>query len=172
MQTQAADLEIRYDVKARVYPFDALDLESHETILARCLSDTGERLAGAVLCVGYLGDQNAAQTDFREARRILDTNFTGCVSALNVISNHFEKQGSGFICALSSVAGDRGRQSNYFYGAAKAALSAYLQGLGPPWQGTGAARATISMAPPKQLCPPTFKASATGSIGQASEWSR
>jgi len=117
MQTQAADLEIRYGVKARVYPFDALDLESHE------------RLAGAVLCVGYLGDQNAAQTDFREARRILDTNFTGCVSALNVISNHFEKQGSGFICALSSVAGDRGRQSNYFYGAAKAALSAYLQGL-------------------------------------------
>lgn len=129
MQTQVADLEIRYGVKARVYPFDALDLESHETILARCLSDAGERLAGAVLCVGYLGDQNAAQTDFREARRILDTNFTGCVSALNVISNHFEKQGSGFICALSSVAGDRGRQSNYFYGAAKAALSAYLQGL-------------------------------------------
>jgi short-subunit dehydrogenase len=79
--------------------------------------------------MGYLGDQAKGQTDWEEAHRILETNFTGCVSALNILANHFEARGAGFICAISSVAGDRGRQSNYLYGAAKAGLSAYLQGL-------------------------------------------
>jgi short-subunit dehydrogenase len=49
--------------------------------------------------------------------------------ALNIIANHFEQRHKGFICAVSSVAGDRGRQSNYLYGSAKGALSIYLQGL-------------------------------------------
>jgi short-subunit dehydrogenase len=79
--------------------------------------------------MGYLGDQAKGQCDGEEARRILETNFTGCVSALNILANHFEPRRAGFICAISSVAGDRGRQSNYLYGAAKAGLSAYLQGL-------------------------------------------
>ena len=64
-----------------------------------------------------------------EARRILDTNFTGCVSALEILARRFEARRAGFIAALSSVAGDRGRQSNYLYGAAKGGLSTYLQGL-------------------------------------------
>jgi len=51
------------------------------------------------------------------------------VLALNVLANHFEKKRRGFICALSSVAGDRGRQSNYIYGSAKSGLTTYLQGL-------------------------------------------
>ena len=79
--------------------------------------------------MGYLGDQTKGQNDWEEARRILETNFTGCVSALNIVANYFESRRTGFICAVSSVAGDRGRQSNYLYGAAKAGLSAYLQGL-------------------------------------------
>jgi short-subunit dehydrogenase len=76
-----------------------------------------------------LGDQAKGQSDWEEARRILETNFTGCVSLLNILADYFEPRRAGFICALSSVAGDRGRQSNYLYGAAKAGLSAYLQGL-------------------------------------------
>jgi len=48
---------------------------------------------------------------------------------LNVAANDFEARRSGFLCALSSVAGDRGRQSNNIYGAAKAGLTVYLQGL-------------------------------------------
>jgi short-subunit dehydrogenase len=79
--------------------------------------------------MGYLGDQAKGQSEWEEARRILETNFTGCVSTLNILANHFELRQAGFICALSSVAGDRGRQSNYLYGAAKAGLSVYLQGL-------------------------------------------
>lgn len=129
LQTQAADLALRYGVNTVAQLLDVLNFESHETRLEPCLAAAGDALQGAILCIGYLGDQTSAQTDFRKARAILDTNFTACVSVLNIIANHFEKKGCGFICALSSVAGDRGRPSNYFYGAAKAGLAVYLQGL-------------------------------------------
>jgi short-subunit dehydrogenase len=125
----ASDLSLRYGVRTGVLPFDALDTQTHASTLRSFLSVTGNTLEGAVVCMGYLGDQAKGQSDWEEARRILETNFTGCVSALNILANHFEPRGAGFICAISSVAGDRGRQSNYLYGAAKAGLSAYLEGL-------------------------------------------
>jgi short-subunit dehydrogenase len=125
----ASDLSLRNSVRASVLAFDALDTQTHAAILTSFLTEAGNALAGAVVCIGYLGDQAKAQVDWDEARLILETNFTGCVSALNILANHFELRRTGFICALSSVAGDRGRQSNYHYGAAKAGLSVYLQGL-------------------------------------------
>ena len=125
----AADLHLRHGIRTKTLPFDVLDFEGHESSLGSCLLAAGEALEGVVLCVGYLGDQEQAQADPREAKRILDINFTGCVSALNVVANHLERRRKGFICVLSSVAGDRGRQSNYLYGAAKGGLSVYLQGL-------------------------------------------
>jgi short-subunit dehydrogenase len=125
----ASDFSLRYGVRAGVLPFDALDTQTHASALRSFLSGTGNALEGVVVCMGYLGDQAKGQTDWEEARRILETNFTGCVSALNILANHFEPRRAGFICAVSSVAGDRGRQSNYLYGAAKAGLSTFLQGL-------------------------------------------
>ena len=125
----ASDISLRNSVRASILLFDALDQQTHAESLRSFLSETGNALAGAVICVGYLGDQVKGQSDWEEARSILETNFTGCVSALNVLANHFELRRTGFICAISSVAGDRGRQSNYLYGAAKAGLSVYLQGL-------------------------------------------
>ncbi len=125
----ASDLSLRYGVRAGVLPFDALDTQTHAASLRPFLSEAGGALEGAVVCMGYLGDQAKGQSDWEEARLILETNFTGCVSALNILANHFELKRAGFICAISSVAGDRGRQSNYLYGAAKAGLSVYLQGL-------------------------------------------
>ena len=129
LEADAADLTLRYKIAARILVFDALDFESHEPVLSRLLRESGDSLDGVVICIGYLGDQVKAQGDAAEARRILDTNLTGCISALEILAGYFEKRRRGFICALSSVAGDRGRQSNYLYGAAKAGLSAYLQGL-------------------------------------------
>lgn len=129
LQALSSDLQIRYSVSATAYPFDALAFETHSPTLEILLTEAGDALEGAVICFGYLGDQGKAQMDFAEARRILDVNLTSCVSVLNTLANYFEKRGSGFLCVLSSVAGDRGRQSNYLYGAAKAGLSAYLQGL-------------------------------------------
>ncbi len=125
----AADLNLRYGVKTEAQCLDVLDPAALETSLPACLAASGDALAGVVLCVGTMGDEEAARTSRAEAERILGTNFAGCVLALNVVANHFEKRKRGFICALSSVAGDRGRQSNYLYGSSKAGLSAYLQGL-------------------------------------------
>jgi short-subunit dehydrogenase len=125
----ASDLSLRYGIRAGVLPLDALDTQTHASTLRSFLAEAGNDLEGVVVCMGYLGDQAKGQCDGEEARRILETNFTGCVSALNILANHFEPRRAGFICAISSVAGDRGRQSNYLYGAAKAGLSAYLQGL-------------------------------------------
>ncbi len=125
----AADLHIRYGVKTQAQCLDVLDRAAIETSLPGCLAAAGESLEGIVVCVGTMGDEDAARANPAEAERILHTNFTGCALALNIAANHFEKRKHGFICALSSVAGDRGRQSNYLYGSAKAGLSAYLQGL-------------------------------------------
>jgi len=129
LQALAADLNLRHNVSARAERVDVLNFEALESALATCLALAGDSLEGAVLCTGYLGDSETAHKDLNEARRILDTNFTGSVLALNVLANHLEQKRRGFICAVSSVAGDRGRQSNYVYGSAKGGLTTYLQGL-------------------------------------------
>jgi short-subunit dehydrogenase len=125
----AADASLRYNASVKTQVLDILDFESLPRTLGSCLSAVGDELEGVILAVGDVGDQAAAQSDPCQARHILDTNLTGCVLALNVVAEHFEKRRKGFICALSSVAGDRGRQSNYLYGAAKGGFSIYLQGL-------------------------------------------
>lgn len=129
IETLARDLGLRCGVKVTARPFDALAFETHRDFFDGCRVASEDTLFGVVLCFGYLGDQARALEDFREARQILDTNFLAAVSALNVSAKLLEEKGEGFLCALSSVAGDRGRRSNYFYGAAKAGLTAYLQGL-------------------------------------------
>ena len=122
----AADLRARHGVATTVHPLDALEVAGHAAALGPALTAD---LGGVVLAIGYLGDQRRAEVDAAEARRIIDTNLTGCVSMLNLVAAHLAASGGGFVCALSSVAGDRGRQSNYIYGAAKAGLSTYLSGL-------------------------------------------
>jgi short-subunit dehydrogenase len=124
-----ADLHLRYGVGAHSQRFDILNFEEMESMVAACLAPAGDSLEGVVLCAGYLGDHERALKDLRETRTILDTNFTGAVLALNLLANYFEQKRRGFICAISSVAGDRGRQSNYLYGSAKGGLTTYLQGL-------------------------------------------
>lgn len=119
------DLEIRYRVKARPLYFDALDYAAHREFYQQL--DPKPDLV--LLTFGHLGDQPVAQQDFSEARKIIDTNFLAAVSILEVVAADFETRGSGTIIALSSVAGERGRQSNYIYGAAKGGLTVYLSGL-------------------------------------------
>lgn len=121
----ATDLEIRHQVKVAVVEFDALDYSSHADFYAGLPA----RPDVAISVFGYLGDQQKAQTDFCEAERIINSNYTGAVSILEVIATDFEQRRSGTIIGISSVAGERGRQSNYTYGSAKAALSTYLSGL-------------------------------------------
>jgi decaprenylphospho-beta-D-erythro-pentofuranosid-2-ulose 2-reductase len=125
----AVDLRVRHGVEAAVLRFDALDFPSHADLVEASRKASRDSLSGAVLCFGALGDQATAQADPAEARRILETNLVGAVSVLGLLANYFEGKRGGFLCARSSVAGDRGRQSNYVYGAAKAGLTVFLQGL-------------------------------------------
>lgn len=83
----------------------------------------------AVLAHGWLGDQRQSERSVAHAEAIIATNFTSAVALLIPLVNHLESAGRGAIVVLSSVAGDRGRPRNYTYGAAKGALSLYLQGV-------------------------------------------
>ena len=129
LEKTAQDLRLRYQVQADVEIFDALDFAGHGPFLARCLSRP-QPIDGVILCYGYLPDQRQTEIVVDEARRAIDLNFTSAVALLSPLADYLEKRRSGYLVAISSVAGDRGRQSNYTYGAAKAGLTAYLQGLG------------------------------------------
>jgi decaprenylphospho-beta-D-erythro-pentofuranosid-2-ulose 2-reductase len=119
-----SDIEAKHETKVYINQFDADKIEEHQSFY-----DNLTEKPDAVLCAfGILGDQKSAEKDY-SWQNIIKTNFTGAVSILNIISNDFENKKHGFIAGISSVAGDRGRQSNYFYGAAKAGFTTYLSGL-------------------------------------------
>lgn len=121
----AQDIITRTQRTVKILDLDILDYKSHQTFY----DNLDEKPLGVISAIGYLGEQENAQSDFSEAQQIMDTNYTGVVSLFNIIANDFEHRRSGFIVGISSVAGDRGRKSNYIYGSAKAALTAYLSGL-------------------------------------------
>jgi short-subunit dehydrogenase len=122
------DLRVRTDAEVAWGPFDATDPETHAEVFDVAEAALGG-LDGVIVAVGWLGDAERAQRDAGYARRVIDVNYTGVVGLLTEAANRFEAQGHGQIAAFSSVAGDRGRASNYVYGSAKAGLSAYLEGL-------------------------------------------
>ncbi len=124
----ANDFNIRYKVNCRAEFFDALDYQSHKKFLQDTLAKTPE-LNYVLIAFGYLGTQEKTQSDFTEAHKTIDTNYTGAVSICELVAAEFESQKKGNIAIISSVAGDRGRQSNYMYGSAKAGLTAYSSGL-------------------------------------------
>lgn len=120
-----SDLAIRYSVSSTLHEFDATQPATHAAFLSSL-----PILPDMTICVfGYLGDQQLAESDWTECERILQTNYIGAISILNLIANAYASKGSGLIAGISSVAGERGRQSNYFYGSAKAGFTAYLSGL-------------------------------------------
>lgn len=121
----AQDLRIRYQVNASAHTFDATDFASHAAFYTSL--PVAPDITIAVF--GYLGLQEKGQSDWNEAVRILHTNYTGAVSILNIVAEDYAIRGHGTIVGISSVAGERGRQSNYLYGSAKAGFTAYLSGL-------------------------------------------
>jgi short-subunit dehydrogenase len=121
----ADDLAVRLGRPVPRFPFDALDVERRRSFW-KALPTTPD----ALLCaVGLLGDQTAARTDMDLAEAIAETNYSGLVPLLAQAAQSFEERGKGLIIVIASVAGDRGRASNYTYGAAKAALETYVSGL-------------------------------------------
>ena len=118
---------IRESLKAvvDVVSFDARALESHQAFY-----DNLDVKPSVVLCAfGVLPDEDIARTSVGVSKDSVYVNYLGAVSILNVVAEDFKNRGQGSILGISSVAGDRGRGSNYIYGSAKAGFSAYLSGL-------------------------------------------
>lgn len=125
LAADVADLSVRHGVAVEALAFDVLDTAGHEAFL-----DALPGLPDTVVCtVGLLGSQPDAERDFAAADAVLRTNLLGPVSILGAVANRMQARGSGTIVGISSVAGDRGRASNYVYGAAKAGFTAFLSGL-------------------------------------------
>lgn len=120
-----SDLAIKYNSRVSIHEFDALAFDTHEPFFKEL-----NPKPDVTICVfGYLGENEKAIKDWQQASKIIHTNYTGAVSILNIISTYYAEQGKGVIAGISSVAGERGRQSNYLYGSAKAGFTAYLSGL-------------------------------------------
>jgi len=124
----ACDAALRSGRPVAVECYDARSTGSHEAFLDACFA-RASGLDGVVLCHGALVEQLVAERDLAPALEMLDVNVRGSVSLLEGVARRLEAAGSGWIAALSSVAGDRGRRRNYLYGASKVALSVALEGM-------------------------------------------
>ncbi len=134
-----SDISLRHSVAVSLHEFDALDTASHEAFATALpvLPDI------AICVVGALGVQSVSERDMAEAVRIMRSNYEGPASILGVLANRFEARGAGTLVGVSSVAGDRGRASNYIYGSAKAGFTAYLSGLRNRLAGKGVHVVTV-----------------------------
>jgi decaprenylphospho-beta-D-erythro-pentofuranosid-2-ulose 2-reductase len=122
------DLEIRGSKQIQVLCLDLNETKLHEGLVSSFFSKK-EKVDLVLFAHGILGDQSLAENNFSHTENIISTNFTSTASLLHEVAKHFEIQRSGIIVVISSVAGDRGRASNYVYGSSKAGLSAFCSGL-------------------------------------------
>ena len=124
LEADARDIELRYGGSVALREFDALAVDGHEGFVA------ATDLPDVVICaVGVLGDQTADERDMASALTVLRSNYEGPALVLAAYANAMEDRGAGVIVGISSVAGDRGRATNYIYGSAKAGFTAFLSGL-------------------------------------------
>lgn len=120
-----SDLKHRYNVEVSHHEFDALKLDLHKNFIKKL-----PLLPNIVVsAVGYMGKQPYSNQDMWSAIKIIRSNFEGPANILNLIIKKFEERGSGTIIGISSVAGERGRASNYLYGSSKAGFTTFLSGL-------------------------------------------
>jgi decaprenylphospho-beta-D-erythro-pentofuranosid-2-ulose 2-reductase len=125
LNDDSTDIHIRHSVNVTVHEFDALNFRSHEEFL----SILPELPIIAVSAIGYMGDQKKSEEDVEIMSLVMRSNYEGPASIIGILANHFEKRGSGTLIGISSVAGERGRASNYVYGSAKAGFTGFLSGL-------------------------------------------
>jgi len=124
----ADDLRVRGAAQVETLTLDLTDTDRHEAVVDEAIARLGG-LDTVLVAHGTLPDQQACQASFETTRREFETNLLSVVGILTPIANRFEEAKGGTIAVITSVAGDRGRQSNYVYGAAKGAVSLFLAGL-------------------------------------------
>jgi short-subunit dehydrogenase len=124
----AADLHTRGATGVATHVMDLDDTAAHAAMLAAAAQSLGT-IELALLAHGVLGDQKEMEASYPAAEAVLRTNFLSAVSLITWLANYFEATGQGTLAVISSVAGDRGRRSNYVYGASKGALNVFLDGV-------------------------------------------
>ncbi len=138
----ASDLKLRGATQVESEVMDVNDTNRHGALLDQVYSTLGG-LDTVLIAHGTLPDQKACEASFSLTLQELQTNCLSTISLLTHIANRFEAQKNGSIAVITSVAGDRGRQSNYIYGTAKAAVNTFLQGLRGRLHKSGVAIITI-----------------------------
>ena len=142
LEVLAVDLRIRGAKAVHTGAFEALESQQHGPLLSEAEKVLGG-LDVALIAHGQLPDQAACQASAQATRQAFAVNAESVIGLLTVLAEIFEQQGSGTMAVISSVAGDRGRKSNYVYGAAKGAVSLFMQGLRNRLQGSGVRVITI-----------------------------
>ena len=137
LDTFVAELESIGATRVEALPFDAVDTASHDAFVDDVFNRVGD-VDLVLVAFGVLGDQAVAEREGRVAAEIATVNFLGAVSVGIPIAVKLRAQGHGLLVALSTVAGERVRRSNFVYGSSKAGFDAFFQGLGDSLVGTGA----------------------------------
>ncbi|MBT9331723.1 SDR family oxidoreductase [Paracidobacterium acidisoli] len=122
------DLLTRGASAVTAYVMDLDDTAAHPAMLEKAAESLGT-IDLALLAHGVLGEQADAEASYAAAEAILRTNFMSAVSLITWLANYFEASRQGCLAVISSVAGDRGRKSNYVYGASKGALNVFVDGV-------------------------------------------
>lgn len=125
LEADRADIVLRYRVEVTLHRFDALDTDSH----APFLDGLSPLPMITISTIGLMGEQGLNARDPAQAALVMRSNFEAPALILGEVANRYEAQRTGAIVGVSSVAGDRGRATNYVYGSAKAGFTAFLSGL-------------------------------------------
>lgn len=128
LQRIADDLRIRGASNTFTLGLDANDFSQHESVVQKAATQLGG-LDVALIAHGTLGNQAECEKDFSLALKEINTNGISVMSLLTVLANYMQAQNAGQLAVIGSVAGDRGRPSNYVYGTAKAAVATFCEGL-------------------------------------------
>ncbi|MBI4742917.1 MAG: SDR family oxidoreductase [Betaproteobacteria bacterium] len=128
LETIAGDVRVSGAASVGVFAMDANEVAAHPAMLQAAEKSLGG-LDIALIAHGTLPDQKACERSVELTLREIGTNGLSVVALATLLGERFGKQGSGSVAVIGSVAGDRGRQSNYVYGAAKGMVGLFLQGL-------------------------------------------
>lgn len=125
LKTQSTDLKVRYNIDIDIHEFNILTSNNYENFFKNL-----KKIPSITICaIGFLGEQKENEKKFDLRSEVLKVNYEGPVNIISEIANIYEDQGFGTIIGISSVAGDRGKSSNYIYGSAKAGFTTFLSGL-------------------------------------------
>ncbi|MEM9243839.1 MAG: SDR family oxidoreductase, partial [Pseudomonadota bacterium] len=124
----AQDLRVRHNAKLSTYNADLSDISQQQAVLNFAINNL-EHIDIVLIAYGSLPQQEACETDIDKTIDEINNNGLSVIAWLTILANFLEQQQSGIIGVITSVAGDRGRASNYVYGCAKGMVSIFLSGL-------------------------------------------